>query len=965
MKRIIWLCTLWSIFNISLFAQSGEMGTIRGKIIDKTNGDVLMFTNVLVLDTDPPVGGQTDLDGNYEIKIAPGVYALKVSYVGYADQTITDVTVEAGKVAVVDFYLDEGGVDLEEVVVTAEAIERSENALLALQAKAITLQDGISSQEMSRYSGGNAAESMKRVTGASVVDGKYVYVRGLGDRYSNAQLNGLPLPSTDPYRNSTQLDLIPANLLDNLVVSKTFTPNQPGNFTGGSVNIKTKSFPETFTLSATISSSYNTQSSLRDDFLTHEGGDRDWLGFDDGTRALPSILQDPDVLTELTGTVYRRAERDRAIADLVDESSKSLNTNLAPTRGNSSVNHGVSLSFGNQYKLGNNPLGVLVGLNYRRNYSFYDDGALEYYELTDAGSDELNVFYQLSDTRGVDNTVLGGLVNLAYKFGGSNKITFNALYNHDGQKETRLMVGRHPGIISGAGTFESRVLGFMEREIRSYQLQGEHALGERGVRLEWGGSFVETSQDEPDLRQFANTFRVRDDGDTLFVLDPAEFDLPFHFFRELRDESQSGKVDLTIPFLQGVSKANEIKLGVLYTNKDRTFDESIFQINNSAGGETGYLGDPDAYFGLDNRGVVGIIPGEEPGDPDEFEIGLFAVDEDRESTKNSYTGSERVLAGYLMWVYELDRLKIITGARVEKTDIEVTSRDTSLEVGSIDKTDILPSWNLIYKLNDKMNLRGSFSQTLARPNMRELAPFTAIDFNGGFRITGNPNLERTLVLNYDLRWEWYPTPGEMFAVSTYYKDFSNPIVKAFLPVAANPEIVFQNVDKGTVYGIELEVRKRLGFIWEKLNDFKFLANLSYIYSEVSISEEELDVIDRFNPEKGDTRPFLGQSPYLINAGLNYQNLENGIDAIVSINIFGERLSEISEGRNPDIYEQPIPQLDFSFKKTFTNGMGVKFVAQNLLDPLYKKTMTYRDTEYLIQQFRRGVTVGFSLSYTIQ
>ncbi|MEO1624471.1 MAG: carboxypeptidase-like regulatory domain-containing protein, partial [Bacteroidota bacterium] len=270
------------LLSTGLWAQQG---TIRGTVSDKSTGEVLMFSNVVVKGTDPIIGGQTDLDGNYTIKLAPGTYDLEFSYVGYTTQTVTGVEVKENDITIFDFLMSSDAVELDlDIVVQAERIDRTENALLVLQMKAPAIQDGISAQEISRYGSSNAAESMKRVTGASVQDGRYIVVRGLGDRYSNAQLNGLQLPSTDPYRNSTQLDLIPANVLDNVIASKTFTPDMPGNFAGGNVNIKTKSFPERFTLSASLSASYNTQSSFIDDFLTHQGGDTDWLGYDDGTR---------------------------------------------------------------------------------------------------------------------------------------------------------------------------------------------------------------------------------------------------------------------------------------------------------------------------------------------------------------------------------------------------------------------------------------------------------------------------------------------------------------------------------------------------------------------------------------------------------------------------------------------------------------------------------------------------------
>ncbi|MEM8906786.1 MAG: TonB-dependent receptor, partial [Bacteroidota bacterium] len=916
-------------------------------------------TNIVVKNTDPIIGAQTDLDGNYEIKIEPGTYDLEVSYVGYAVNLIQGVVVTANEITVLDFPMVEEGLELQEVVVQAERIDRTENAMLMLQKKSITVQDGISAQEIGRTGSSNAASAMKKVTGASVVDGKFIYVRGLGDRYSSAQLNGLQLPSTDPYRNSTQLDLIPANLLDNIVASKTFTPDQPANFTGGNVNIKTKSFPERFTLSASISTTYNTQSSFKDDFLTHEGGGTDWLGFDDGARAIPSELD--TAFTNNVGNTAHILARfgDGEIADLVDAGSKALNPQRTGTTKSTPMDYGVSFSVGNQYKLFNNPLGFMFGINYSRSFTAYQNGSLQYWELTDAAADSLNINRNLSDNIGTESPQLGGLLGLAYKFGQGNKISFNLLYNHDAEKTTRYLAGPFPAIISGNGIFETSALFFKEREVRSYQLAGEHVIGASGIKFTWGGGFVQSSQEEPDFRQFSNTFNVRDDGDTLYFISAAEHDLPWHFWRNLEDEQITGKFDLSIPIFKDRNKTNKIQFGMAYANKDREFSDNVFQIQTSHTGPQPYDGDPEKFFGDENIGVVDFNP-----DNGRYTLGLYPINFEKSTRENSYTGRERSIAGYGMFVYSFDKLMVIGGARAETTDIFVESRDTSREAGEIDELDILPSLSLIYKLNEQMNLRGSFSQTLARPNMRELAPFQSFDFGGDFRIQGNPELQRTKAQNYDLRWEYFPQPGEVIAVSAYYKNFSNPIIKAFLPISGNPLIEYQNVDQATVYGMELEFRKNLGFITPAFEKLRFSTNFSLIESQVDISPEEVEIIEEFNPEKGDTRPFQGQSPYLLNVGLNYVDQASGFDAMLSFNIFGDRLSEISQGRNPDVYEKSRAQLGLFIKKRWNNGFAIRVSADNLLNAVYKRTMTFKDAEYIIQEYRRGVTFGLGLSYTI-
>ena len=943
------------LWFLALGAITAQKGIIRGTVTDKASGEPLMFTNVVVNNTNPIIGAQTDLDGNYEIKIEPGTYALSVSYVGYTLNTITDVVVKTKEVTITDFLMEEESQELEEVVVKAERVDRTENALIALQRKAFTIQDGISAQEISRFGSNNAAESMKRVTGASVVEGKYVFVRGLGDRYTSAQLNGQNLPSTDPYRNSMQLDLIPSNLLDNVIASKTFTPNQPGNFTGGNVNLKTKSFPDRFTLAASIGTSYNTQSSFNDRFLTHNGGDLDWLGYDDGTRAIPDVLTDLD----LVASSYIRCRRDPDCAQVIDEAANALNQQRTPNLKRSLFNHSAAFSIGNQYNLGNNPLGVLFGINYRKSYSFYENGDFQYWELTDPNAENLNSNRTLVDNRGTETPQIGGMFNLSYKIGGANKLSFIALYNHVANKDSRYLVGPFPAIISGNGQFETRALRFRERAFQNYQLSGEHVLGQNGMKIEWGGSWVKVEQDDPDFRQFSNTFKVGNSGDTTYQISPAEFDLPFHFFRNLQDEQYNAKLDITIPFALTKSKANKIQFGGTWSDKDRTFTDNVFQIQTTVPTAEKYQGDATKFFGPDNIGIIDFNP-----DNERYTFGMYPVNFEKATNENSYTGYERIGAFYGMLVYDWGKFKVIGGARAETTDIFVESRDTSEQTANIKQFDLLPSLNLIYRLTDDMNVRASASQTLARPNMRELAPFISFDFGGDFRIKGNPELQRTLIQNYDLRWEWYPKPGELLAVSTYYKNFSNPIVTAFVLESANPLIEYTNVEQAQVYGVELEFRKKLDFLSPSLKDFKFSTNVSLINSIVDIPAEEVEVINLNNPEKGNTRPFQGQSPYLVNAALNYNNIDMGLDAIVSINVFGRRLSDISEGANPDVFEDPRPQLDFSVSKTLTEKWGLRLSATNLLNPDVRRSMTYKGNEYSIQRFQRGRTFGMSLSYKI-
>ncbi len=956
-KYILTSALLWAVsISTSGWAQNG---TIRGKVIDKSTGEVLMFANVMVVGSNPPIGTETDLDGTFQLSLPAGTYDLQASYLGFPDMVIQGVQVTAHAVTVLDFLLEAQAQELEVVEISAERVNRSEVALIALRKKAPGVTDNLSAQEMARYGSANAAESMKRITGASVQEGRYIVVRGLGDRYSSAQLNGMPLPSNDPYRNSMQLDLIPANLLDNIITSKTFTPDMPGNFTGGNVNLHTRSFPETRTLQAGFSMAYNTQSSLRNDLLTHRGGPWDWLGFDDGTRQLPSIFRDPQVLQQLTPSLYIRARSKAQTAALLDQTSKALNPQMTPTTTTSPPDYGFHFSMGNQYKLWGHPLGVWAGTRLKRSFRAYRDGIMAYEELTDPGSEALNTYYRLRAAQSVDNPQVGAMAGWAYKMGSSQKLSYIVLYNHDTEKVSRMLYGAYPGIISGGGIFESRALLFRARSLLSQQLAGEHVLGPAGARVAWGLATVLAQQDEPDFRQFANTYKIQPNGDTLFFISPAEYDLPYHFFRALKDRQRVAKADLIIPFDQEKNSQNRVQIGILYRSKQRTFTDNVLQIRNNSPYAADYNGDPTFWFGPENVGIIGY-----DSTLMRYQSGLYVINDRKSSNQNSYQGTTRIAAAYAMVDFNTGPWRLIGGLRTEYTDIRVASRDTALPAGQIQQLDWLPAFNLVYQLTDQMNLRASFTQTLARPNMRELAPFTSFDFIGGFRITGNPTLQRTLVKNFDLRWEMLPRMGELVAISAYYKWFANPIGQAFIPEASNPEIKYVNVSDAQVYGIELELRKKLDVIAEVLKKWRFQSNFSYIHSSMAIPESELAIVRQFNPEKGSTRPFPGQSPWLINVGLSYLAPDRTLDATLSFNMYGPRLSAISEGKDPDVYERPFPLLDFSLSKGINDQLHFRLTASNLLNASFRKVMSYKGKEYLIEQYQPGTTFSLGFNYTL-
>jgi len=893
------------------------------------------------------------------------------------DKKITDVEVSSDLVLSLDIPMGTSATTLTEVVVTSEALRNTEGALMTLRRKAFSVQDGISSQEISRYGSSNAAESMKSVTGASVMGGKYVFLRGIGERYNSTTLNHQILPSVDPYRNAAQLDMIPANLLDNVVATKTFTPDQPGNSTGGNLNISTKSFPEKFTMALSMNASYNTVSSLRDDFLSFDGGSTDWLGFDDGGRDLPAEWLDADIIeiskSRNSGSLERSLKNNDALAQKYNDAVKGLDRQMTPSETSSFMNHGISFAVGNQVPLFNRPLGLIFNVNYNKTYEHFQNGELNFYEL---GADSIGVlrdYYELEEDRSTETPELGGMVGISYKLSNNSKISFTGIYNHNARKSANYIDGTYAEKVSGSKTYESRFLSFTERDIRSYQLNGEHViLGLREARINWNLGIVNSIQLEPNSRVFDNSILEEERNgvmETYYGISKSEFSLPFHFWRNLQDRQQNATLDISVPILGGLSKSNKLKFGGSYNVKSRSFEELILEYNNvNTTNGIRYDNNPEDFFGENNVGILDTT-GSRPI------AGVYLRNFEEGSLKNSYTGSENIHALYGMINVELGKLKIIGGARIETTDISVASRDTFFPSGNIDVVDILPSLNLIYALNDKINFRAAFTQTLARPNMRELAPFSSFDRGTDIRVTGNPDLQRTNIVNGDVRAEYFPDQGELIAVSAFYKRFEKPIVRAFNPRNANKEIVIVNVDEAKVYGLEMEFRKNLGFIGGGfLKKTRLITNLSLIHSSVDIPghpdsvDTEQYLINQFNKSKGFTRPFQGQSPFILNTALNYSNSDNGIDALISFNVFGRRLVLNNGGHSPDFYENPIPQLDFSFIKTLGKNVKLKVSARNLLDADYSQSIIFggngQNLERTIESRRRGIAFGFGVSYQI-
>ena len=940
MKKIYLFIPLLLLLGLKSFAQDAA---IRGQVTDAATGEEIPGVNIRIEGT--MSGSTTDFDGKYSInKLKPGVYNLIFSFISYQAEKIKDVVIDKNQVLVIDVKLREQAVNLKEVQVVAKSVKHTEAALLTMQRKSASVVSGISSQEMSKIGASNAAGALQKVTGVTVQDGKYVYVRGLSDRYGKTTLNGADIPGLDPERNTVQMDIFPANIIDNILVYKSFRPDLPSDFTGGLVDIRTKDIPDKYTFNFSMKTGFNPQSNFKRDFPEYKGGKFDFLGFDDGTRAIPSIAQ---------GAIPARFENNDKLNDI----TKSFNKTWIPQSGFSGLNQKYTLGIGNQKVVAGKDLGFFVGGSYSHSYKSFDDGAYGRYKLTDKDASELSTEYQSTIWKtGSKNTVWSLLGGLGLRLNSSNNLSFNTLVTTSSRD-----FASYAGFVQYSDDDkprEKRVLSFNSRHFIANQLRGKHMIEKvKGLKLEWLASYVLTIQNEPDVRYLINDVNVNG-SDTTYYVDNSSYSLPRRFYRDLHEQNAFARMDFTYDFGQGTSKRKtKIKFGMAYSNKYREYFQKTISFGEATSQQYVNISD---YF---NDGNIDAVSG------------VYAQNSKRDDENNSYTGSQIVSSAYLMCdVYPFKKSKVVIGVRVENTFMQTQSlwQKNNSQVftdGDVDgypvaiKTlNVLPSLNFTYSPREKTNLRFAYNRTVARPSFREKSTVQMENKTGDI-IIGNPALQQTLIDNIDLRWEKYFKARELVTFGAFYKRFINPIEKTFNTKAQNPEITWRNVDKAFVYGLETDFGKNLNFMLP-VNNFFFRTNISYILSRVSIDSQELGSKRYFDPEFPETRTMFEQSPWIVNAVMSYASDSSGLSANLSFTYNAGRLSIVNPNGIPDVYQKAFYDLYFNISKKAGKHFLLSFEVKNILNSRYTKTYTYKGKEYIYDDFAWGREFAFKIAYAL-
>lgn len=897
-----------------------------------------------------------DVDGRFRIELPPGKYSIRVSFELHQSSRVDQVEVKAGKVSRIDFKLVPDETSVEEVVIEDE-VDRTSNEGQALERKrSAVVGDGVGRAEIARTPDRNAAEAAQRVVGATIVGGRFVYVRGLGERYTNALLNGAPLPSPEPDRNTVPLDLFPSLVLDSLTITKQFTPDMPGDFAGGSVRINTRDFPRQTLFQISLSGGYNTLTTFRERQSSY-GSRNDWLGFDGGRREFPTALPN------------RRLDQAGTTAEERVDYGYHINTPMGTLGKISPPNFGVSVVAGDSYKL--NPtakLGSMLALTYGQSFQLRDLTARRYkIDTLPDGSETLLVGDEFEGEQGIATVRWGLFGSLALELEKRHTLKLLGLRSQSADDLTSEMEGSYE--TSPGQRYHVNHLEYVSRALNFVQLRGEHRYPKlNDLEIDWHASISTADRDQPDTRDVRYQATERDGvAGWLYTQDLSGE----HSWLAQSDTTWTGGLDVTQPLIKDPDHETRIKVGTLIVSRDREFLARRFRLATAR--EPGAIYDAVSFCpgAVWDQACPGFLFRQDLVRPDGLGLEEWTLRFDQ------YETGLDVYSLYGMLDTEPHKdLRVVAGVRAEITYQTFAGFDPFDRAGTelrsrIYQTDYLPAASVIYAVSPKANARLGASQTVARPQLREISPALFTSYSGDLSVAGNPSLEITKITNLDLRFEVFPTLKEVLAASVFYKRFAKPIEEI---IGGTGQLGFANADKADLVGVELEGRKSLGVLASALSDFTAIANLTLVYSKVDLGDQKANATNA-------SRPLSYQSPYVINLALDYGNDKSGTDVRLLYNVYGPRITVVGAYKLPDTYELPRHQVDASASQKFTKHFEIKLQAQNVLSapvvfayrnrPAYRKETTADGGEIyhslgrqpITRRYNPGATFTLSATYS--
>ena len=891
---------------------------VTGTVRDETNGITLPGVPV---ETESGQVVYTDVDGRYVLQLAPGAHQLKITLEGYEAKTVS-VTAGEERTMTVDVGLRLAKF-ASEITVTAKVVDAetsSAEAQLIERVNAPVITDNIGSQEMRRSGDSDAAAAMARVPGLSVVDNQYVFVRGLGERYSNTTLAGSVIPTTEPDKKVVPLDMFPSGLLDSVQVAKSYSPDKSAEFAGGLVQIVPMKLPATRTLNLNYGISRYSTATGKSIPLSPLGS-RDGWGYDNGSRALPSAFPSNKIVRGgiFTPDVGYSAEQ-------ITEYGRMLNNVWRPVNDKATPGQDWSVAMGDRF----GKLGIVASASHTYKEQYLEE-TRRFYRIAGEGELEATNDYQMQS--GLQKAQLGIVANASYQFNPGNRLTFENFYTHTGRDEGRYFEGDNR---DNARNYRNYRLQFIEEGLFSNAVGGEHFFQNlTNSRLDWRVNFARADRDEPDLRETLYE-RALGAADAVPFTYADESQSGFRMFTELNDDTLDAAFNWSLTSAAG-GRPTQYKFGFNYVDRERDFTARRFHFIpiTTQKADTGNLLynpllPPEELFVSDNIGTA------------------FRFNEETRPV-DAYVGDQSTAAFYGMVDLTLtNNTRLVTGLRVENFDQTVITQDPfGLFARSVtaenNNTDLFPAVNLVQALNEKTNLRVSYSTTVNRPEFRELAEFEFTDVVGNRAVKGNPDLNRALIQNIDGRYEYFSGGRNVLAASVFYKYFDQPIERVVI-ASANPIATFQNADKARNFGIELEAGQQFG------RNVFVSSNYTFVDSKITLLPEQRTV------QTSQERALAGQSRHLFNVMAEYTI--KGFSSRLLYNYFGDRISDVGANGAPDVVEQGRGALDMVFSQRIRD-FGIRLTLENLTDDEYEytQTLTLRETQRLYQT-GRAMTLSF-------
>ncbi len=911
------------------FLDPSRTGILSGQLVSAEDRQPIANARVFISGTDERA--ITDEDGRFEIELPVGEYSVSALSSRFNSVIEEGVLIAEGQTRELSVEMTPAGSELPEFVVIEPFIEGSLASVLEERKNTSTVANFLSIEQISKSGDSDAAGALKRVTGLTLVDGKFIYIRGLGERYSNTLLNGANMPSPDPTRRVVPLDLFPTGIIESIEVQKGYAENFPAEFGGGAVVLRTRNIPPSNFLSIALSSEYNDQTTGKQG-LSYQGGDDDDLGYDDGTRDIPDLLAEA-----IAGDRELRPANpffpQGFSPEELEAIGESLNAIYTPSRQEIDPGLGFGISGGMRHQFDNDVLiGFSAAIDYGSSYETREEVRRDF----NTGTDNVLILESeersLTTRRDID---LSGFLTAGLKINDQHSISANTMLLRNTEDFADVAEGFNEDLGNSRRITELR---WRERQLRGWQVFGEHVYPQLSdLKLNWQFTDATADLSDPDNRIYR--YDQTDEGEFVFS---SRNDSNARIYSELEDKSNNARYDLDLPISMGKYGDLMISAGQNSIRKDRDSQirRFVFEDSGPVANDANRRDDLEDILNTDFIDPLG-----------------YRLVEVTRSTDN-YFASLDIDAYYLGLDYSFrDLFRVTLGARQEESDQSVTTfqlfdpDQSPIEV-SLQDDDLFPSFSSTIFLPADQQLRIGYAETATRPDFKELSPAQFKDPVLDRDVIGNPDLENGRIRHYDIRYDKYFSTGEFISAGIFYKEFFNPIEIIILPGSANI-ISYDNAETAENAGFEFEVYKDFSFLGERWADYYISTNYAYVDSEITLSS------DNVGGQTNDTRPLQGQSPYVINFQLGYDSIDKGLSYSLLYNVFGKRISEAGTSGRPDVFEQPFDQLDFVFSKKFRDHWKVSFKARNLIDD----EVLFLQGDQVQRSYRKGRSFSLGVEYS--